>query len=35
MSELNFIDYLVGIAPVGETILLVKQKPLLDKGALQ
>ena len=35
MSELNFIDYLVSIAPVGETILLVKQKPLLDKGALQ
>jgi hypothetical protein len=35
MSELNFIDYLISIAPVGETVLLVKQKPLLDKGALQ
>ena len=35
MSNINFIDYLISIAPVGETVLLVKQKPLLDKGALQ
>lgn len=33
MSE--FVDYLISIAPVGETILLVKQKPKLVDGAMQ
>jgi hypothetical protein len=32
---MEFLKYITSIAPVGETILLVKQKPLLDKGALQ
>ena len=32
---MEFLEYITSIAPVGETVLLVKQKPLLDKGALQ
>ena len=32
---MEFLKYITSIAPVGETVLLVKQKPLLDKGALQ
>ena len=32
---MNFLDYLANIAPEGETILFVRQKPILEKGELQ
>ena len=32
---MEFLDYITKIAPEGETILLVKQKPLLNAGVLQ
>lgn len=32
---MNFVEYITGIAPEGETILLVKQKPKLADGQLQ
>jgi hypothetical protein len=32
---MKFLDYITNIAPEGETILLVKQKPLLANGSLQ
>mgnify|MGYP000326125239 FL=1 len=32
---MDFLDYITNIAPEGETILLVKQKPILADGAIQ
>jgi hypothetical protein len=32
---MNFLDYLANIAPEGETILFVRQKPILANGELQ
>ena len=29
MQEQQFIDYIVGLAPEGETALLVRQKPVM------
>ena len=35
IEQQNFTAYLRGIAPEGETVLFVRQKPLLDGGVLQ
>ena len=32
---MEFLNYITNIAPIGETILFVKQKPLLNAGELQ
>ena len=32
---MEFLDYITNIAPEGETVLFVRQKPLLDGGVLQ
>ena len=34
-EQMKFVDFLVGLAPEGETALLVKQKPVKLNGALQ
>lgn len=35
MQEQQFIDYIVGLAPEGETALLVRQKPIMRDGVQQ
>jgi hypothetical protein len=35
MQEQKFIDYIVGLAPEGETALLVRQKPIMRDGVQQ
>ena len=35
MQEQEFYDYITGLAPAGETALLVRQKPVMREGVHQ
>ena len=35
MQEQQFYDYITGLAPAGETALLVRQKPVMRDGEQQ
>ena len=32
---MNFLEFLISLAPEGETALIVRQKPMLKDGGLQ